>query len=632
MNDVKPGSVVQEAQWTFPALPDRVWPILADTDQFGRSLGLPPVTYSDRVLPNGDKQKVGSMTYMGVLPVSWDEKPYDWVEGQEHSVKRVMHGGPLESYYVRTRLEPLEGGTRVTVTFVGTPRSLVFKPLVASFAGGVMRGIARYGQRLGDFFAGRAADPFDIPPADLLPSARDRGEAIVAKLQGLGLDDQLVRRVVDYVLLGPEWEMSKIRPFGLAKKWGVDRRELLKVFLHATSAGLLELRWDLLCPGCRDGTDPVSSLQHVRSGSHCGSCNIDFNVTFDQSVEISFRPSPAVRKVEPTVFCVSGPFRTPHVVVRRQFQPGGSNLLELALEPGTYRVRCYQYSTHMTVTLQGVGPDAGSTQRVAVSPSGFQPGTLDLDSSTLRLSLEVQEPVQIVVERTMWADDVVTAAYVSSMQDFRTLFSSEMLAPDLNLSVGNVAIMFTDLKSSTAMYEQLGDATAFNLVQVHFRILAEAIAANQGAIVKTVGDAVMATFYRAEDCVRAAFEIQASIDRYNEENPQKAAPIIVKLGAHVGPCIAVTLNERLDYFGTTVNVAARVQNESIGEDIVLSEDILTDPGVQAMMGVLPIRRSEPFEVSLKGLAKPFALTRVHPDLANVSESLRRHTGEIALQI
>jgi len=207
-----------------------------------------------------------------------------------------------------------------------------------------------------------------------------------------------------------------------------------------------------------------------------------------------------------------------------------------------------------------------------------------------------------------------------------------MLAPDLNLSVGNVAIMFTDLKSSTAMYEQLGDATAFNLVQVHFRILAEAIAANQGAIVKTVGDAVMATFYRAEDCVRAAFEIQASIDRYNEENPQKAAPIIVKLGAHVGPCIAVTLNERLDYFGTTVNVAARVQNESIGEDIVLSEDILTDPGVQAMMGVLPIRRSEPFEVSLKGLAKPFALTRVHPDLANVSESLRRHTGEIALQI
>lgn len=302
--------------------------------------------------------------------------------------------------------------------------------------------------------------------------------------------------------------------------------------------------------------------------------------------------------------------------------------VELPLPEGTYRLRSPQVPNVLMITVHDEGPDAGAQHGVRVGPEGFAPASLELSCQTLRLRLETSEPVQVALERMAWADNVVTGAYVSTMQEFRDLFSSEVLAADLELGISRLAIMFTDLKSSTAMYEQLGDATAFRLVQTHFRILQEAIAANHGAIVKTVGDAVMASFYDTADCVRAAFEIQASIDRYNAEHPEAPAPIVVKLGAHVGPCIAVTLNERLDYFGTTVNMAARVQNEATGGDIVLSEEVLADPGVEPLLARVPVQARERFEVQLKGLAAAYELTRLLPDTTAGGEGpLRRFSGQ-----
>lgn len=307
--------------------------------------------------------------------------------------------------------------------------------------------------------------------------------------------------------------------------------------------------------------------------------------------------------------------------------PGTPLDVELALQPGTYRMRSPQVPGALTITVYDDGPDAGAQHQVRVGPQGFEPASLELACTNLRLRLEATDAFQVLLERMAWADHIVTGAYVSTMQEFRDLFSSEVLSVDLELGISRLAIMFTDLKSSTAMYEQLGDSSAFRLVQIHFRILAEAIAANQGAIVKTVGDAVMAAFYDTADCVRAAFEIQASIDRYNAEHPEAPAPIIVKLGAHVGPCIAVTLNERLDYFGTTVNMAARVQNEAEGGDIVLSEEVLLDPGVRQLLGAVRVRSQEPFEVRLKGLASSYELTRIVPD--PTGDQLRRFTGNVS---
>jgi len=94
---------------------------------------------------------------------------------------------------------------------------------------------------------------------------------------------------------------------------------------------------------------------------------------------------------------------------------------------------------------------------------------------------------------------------------------------------------------------------------------------HSGAIVKSIGDAVMAVFSRPTDAVSAAPRILGGIEHYNAEDGDPS--IILKIGAHRGPSIAVTLNENLDYFGQTVNVAARVQALADAEEICLSEAV-----------------------------------------------------------
>jgi class 3 adenylate cyclase len=168
--------------------------------------------------------------------------------------------------------------------------------------------------------------------------------------------------------------------------------------------------------------------------------------------------------------------------------------------------------------------------------------------------------------------------------------------------------MFTDLTGSTAMYQAVGQARAFRLVQDHFRILGEAIGANRGALVKTIGDAVMGTFPSGTDALAAALQIQRDIrglDLPDEIDPRR----FLKVGLHLGPCLAVTLNDRLDYFGSTVNTAARIEHECRGGQIVASlavcqaeqaRRLLEESGAQLEAEV----------VQLRGVAEPVPVYRI----------------------
>ncbi|MNX76885.1 Adenylate and Guanylate cyclase catalytic domain protein [compost metagenome] len=604
--------VVRHLLWRFDAPPERVWPLVSDTDRTNRLFKLAPVSYDVSPNPRGGIKRRAS-AWLGPLPCRWEERPYEWVEGKAFSVRREYQGGPFRTFRHEISLEPDGTGTRVSILVAYTPRHALAKPLARSYANATIKLFEQAYRDYAQVLRGERSIESLSPVANPTSVQAERGEAIARDLVALGFDEMLVARLVFHVLSGPEEELDKMRPFALATAWRVHRREMLKLFLHATRLGLLELKWDLLCPACRGPRERVGTLSLLSSQAHCDACNIRIDADFGQSVELSFRPSPSLRKVERRFFCVGSPAWTPHVVFQALLEPGAPQDVALTLAPGTYRLRSPQVSNQLTITLRDEAPDAGATQLVRITPEGFTPGMLDQDHAVLRLRLETDVPVQVCLERTAWADDVVTGAYVSTLQEFRSLFSAEVLAPGLELGVGKVAIMFTDLKSSTAMYEQLGDATAFSLVQTHFRILEAAIAANNGSVVKTVGDAIMASFHDVTDCVRAAFEIQASVARYNAGHPDKPAPIVVKLGAHAGPCIAVNLNDRLDFFGTTVNMAARVQNEAVGEDVVLSQAVLADPGVQALLAELPTARRERFDVTLRGLSASYELTRFVPN-------------------
>jgi len=222
--------------------------------------------------------------------------------------------------------------------------------------------------------------------------------------------------------------------------------------------------------------------------------------------------------------------------------------------------------------------------------------------SVWTISNESAEEVVLRVETPEWTNEAATAALVTSLQTFRDQFSSEVLAPGIELAVKQICILFSDLKGSTAMYRQQGDAYSYRTVREHFDLMRRIIDTRNGAIVKTIGDAVMATFYDPVDGFKAALEIQC-------ESRMKPDQPIVKLGLHYGSAIAVTANEKLDYFGQTVNLAARIQSESAGGDVVISDVLATDPRVAAILDAGDFVVA-PFQTNVRGVDEPVNMVRI----------------------
>jgi hypothetical protein len=121
------------------------------------------------------------------------------------------------------------------------------------------------------------------------PAAATRRAAIEASGHGHGLAE----RLTGHLQSAQEVDLTQIRPLKLAKQWGHAPREVVELCLEATRAGLLELRWDLLCPRCRIAKAVVGSLDELPTGAHCGTCNIGYDRDFSRNVELSFRPATA---------------------------------------------------------------------------------------------------------------------------------------------------------------------------------------------------------------------------------------------------------------------------------------------------------------------------------------------------
>ncbi|MBV8534712.1 MAG: adenylate/guanylate cyclase domain-containing protein, partial [Alphaproteobacteria bacterium] len=402
---------------------------------------------------------------------------------------------------------------------------------------------------------------------------------------------------------GAEVDLARIRPLQLARLWDASERDVIELCLRAVRAGLLTLRWDILCPNCRGGQVGATALDQLPRGAHCPSCNIEYDRDFSRNVELTFRPAPAIRAIGDGQFCLFGPMTTPHVLVQQTLAPGQTREVEATLPAGDYRVRPLHPGPGVSLTWSGGGfPD------ITADDAGMRLGA-PAAAGHLRLANRSGREITFVVESRDWVRDALTAHRATSMQIFRDLFSTEVLRPGDEAGIGQVTLMFTDLKGSTAMYGRLGDAGAYRLVREHFAFMAAQIREHDGAIVKTIGDAVMAAFSDPAQALAAALAVQHNVMAFNREHGQGREALIIKLGLHAGPCIAVTLNGRLDYFGSTVNLAARLQAQSRGSDIVLSEALAADPAVTAQLAGLPVDAET---ARVKGFDAPVAFLRVQP--------------------
>ena len=111
----------------------------------------------------------------------------------------------------------------------------------------------------------RAVPPPARPRREFAPGGLARLSARTRELVEAGADTDLAARLKQVLLDGDDRDLARLCPYALAGAWGAPRRRVLETCLLAVRAGLLDFRWDLLCPSCR-GTNAVASrLREVRS-------------------------------------------------------------------------------------------------------------------------------------------------------------------------------------------------------------------------------------------------------------------------------------------------------------------------------------------------------------------------------
>jgi len=587
-------------QWDLESAPEAIWPFASDTNRFNRDTGQPEV----EMLANIQGTKHLRMK-LPLVKVEWEEEPFEWTYPYSFGVVRTYGRGPLDEMRVLVNFERLEnGGTRLTYN-TSIVSSHILAPLAIPFAIGVVaRGRFERAFRMYDRMSSKSHQLIGgMHKRRLAPGGRSRFKSMSAALCP-GVDPGLIQQLEDFLDQADDLSLQRIRPYALADRWGVDRREVLEMFMRATRAGILDMSWDLLCPSCRGITEGHSNLADVRGDSHCNTCQIDFTANFDHNIEVVFRPNASIRTLKmDAAFCVGSPQLQPHVVMTQRVSALKSLPVPVRLEVGRYTLRASDVPGSISLYADVKGP---AKTDLRVTSFGWPPEEERISLlPTLKLINATEADSTFTLERTAWSDQASTAADVTALQVFRDLFATEVVRPGEEISIGSVTLMFTDLRDSTRMYRTIGDASAFGRVREHFEILERYIAEEGGSIVKTMGDAVMATFRRPIDALKAVWKAQTGI-------AERGEPMLwLKVGLHKGPCIVVNQNDRLDYFGSTVNITARLPNFSMGGELIFSEAFYEDPEIRDFIAqYIPPGSLRRFTGDLKGFDQPFEMWKL----------------------
>jgi class 3 adenylate cyclase len=441
----------------------------------------------------------------------------------------------------------------------------------------------------------------------------------------------------------PDRALCRINVLDFAAQTGLDEERVIAAFLHAARLGIFELAWNVLCPGCGGVLDTSTTLKSVNKDEYdCAWCASGYTPTLDEIVEVTFTVSRRVRRIaahDPDELPFNEYFRQVFwgsgidvpdnfedliqeiVLESVELPPGGRALVSLQL-PAEF-VIVIDPVTHGTQFLDVKGEPTRERQNLTITLDKVRAptGTLELRPGPLRLSLENRTETRVLPGLWVANDKLhellgrrkpfLTAKRLLTNQVFRDLYGSNTIDAEQRLKITSLTFLFTDLKGSTELYERVGDLAAFDLVRAHFKVLNEIVAAEAGAVVKTIGDAVMATFSTPDRAVAAALRMrEAMLDLGNGHgNGHNGDELLLKIGIHEGPCLAVVLNDRQDYFGQTVNIAARVQALADSRTILATGPVVTHPQASTLLkksGLQPVSQSR----ALRGIADEVAVYEI----------------------
>jgi class 3 adenylate cyclase len=461
-------------------------------------------------------------------------------------------------------------------------------------------------------------------------------ERLVALEASKSWSPRVVSRLEMLLRSGTDEELYRINPIQFATEKSIAEAEAIDLFLHACVAGLFDMDWLLVCPMCSDVVESFRSLRKLHTHFHCNLCQSDYDAALDDYITVTFTVSPAVRGIRfhnPAVLSAwdygFSYKMTPGGVLPdgmplsesikglmralERVEPGSAADLEVDAAEGGLLGFDFESDAQFVFSVAGEAtvpprrvPVVLSAGKSVPTSGNIAPGKVVFEVRNAGDRFAVfgilQFPDATFQRPKIRFMPSLSGKRLLMTQTFRDCFRSEVIGSTEGIAVRDVTLIFTDLKGSTALYERIGDLNAYIQVQRHFQHLLDVTVRHNDAVTKTIGDAVMAAFETPADAVRAALDMREAVDQLNRDRPHR--DFILKIGVHRGASIAVTLDERLDYFGQTVNVAARVQNLADGDEICITEDVHDAAGVAEIVAPYWVAKSE---AELKGVSNAMSV-------------------------
>jgi predicted Ser/Thr protein kinase len=421
-----------ELHWRLPVARPAldVWTVVSDTDRFNRAAGL-DLTFREEPRDDGPTLRHASLRRFGI-EITWQEKPFEFRAPEWFFQERLLDNGPVARSTVECHVESVGSDASVIdyrVQFF--PRRTLLRPVVfAEVRLSTRASLERALTQMVALLEGRP-NTYDAPPA---PLAEDRERQLVDGLrdvQPAALSEALVRHIQS----APLPEQARLRPLAFADRLGLEDDVVVHGFLDAVRAGVLELSWELLCPSCLAPKADQHTLD-IRPGTvHCASCNIRYDGTFPDSVDVVFRPASHLRDTDVPVACLLSPGRTPHVLAQRPVEPQGVVEWALDLPPGGYRlVTDPSFGAASIEVRDGVRADRIT---VDLTARGIRPAALRVGPGIVHVRARntAERVLHVHLERAYRPPYTLTAGRLFEVPGARDLLPPDAVAPGIDVAV-----------------------------------------------------------------------------------------------------------------------------------------------------------------------------------------------------
>ncbi|MBL8810752.1 MAG: protein kinase [Planctomycetaceae bacterium] len=556
---------------------EQLWPYVSHTDRVNHALGLSSVTYTTRRHPERGVERFAEARVAG-QKLAWQEHPYEWIEGKRLSVLREFSSGPFLWFMNIVELQQISGGgTRLTQTLKAVPRNFAGRMLCRLELGRrTPRAFQKVYQQVDEFLQRGASPATDAFGARIAMTAggRRRLEQRIQSVASAGTDPSVTETLRQFLENASDLEVARIRPLVFAERFQLSADEVIRACLLGAREGLLLHLWDILCPSCRIPADVQETLASLKDHAYCPACDLKYTVDFASSVELIFRAHPDVRPAETRTYCIGGPAFSAHVVAQIRLAPGERFDLPVALTEGTYRLRGPQLPFVIDLVVSA-GRGASRAEFSMLRPP--VPGTVPVfraGQQVLVLHNTTGQDLQIRLERTAGRSQALTAAAASAMPLFRELFPNDVLAPGQIVSITSVTLLMAELCTAESLYASIGDGPAFGKIRTKLLEIEEGVRSNGGAVVKIVGEGVLAVFQSTPAAVQAAVTLMKKMDL--NELPLRTA-------IDHGPAMVTTLNDRLDYFGATVARTRRLLEFAGSGELLIPSRVAIDEELQNIL-------------------------------------------------